>query len=57
MFLVIALGKIGIRVTPFVAAIGAASLGAGLETFRHPLSPFLQVAIPWIRRMERVTLA
>ncbi|GKW51808.1 MULTISPECIES: mechanosensitive ion channel family protein [Pseudoalteromonas] len=30
MFLVIALGKIGISVTPFVAAIGAASLGAGL---------------------------
>ena len=30
MFLIIALGKIGISVTPFVAAIGAASLGAGL---------------------------
>jgi len=30
MVLVIALGKIGISVTPFVAAIGAASLGAGL---------------------------
>ena len=30
MFLVIALCKIGISVTPFVAAIGAASLGAGL---------------------------
>ena len=30
MFLVIALGKVGISVTPFVAAIGAASLGAGL---------------------------
>jgi len=30
MFLFIALGKIGISVTPFVAAIGAASLGAGL---------------------------
>ena len=30
IFLVIALGKIGISVTPFVAAIGAASLGAGL---------------------------
>ena len=30
MFLVIAHGKIGISVTPFVAAIGAASLGAGL---------------------------
>lgn len=30
MFIIIALGKIGISVTPFVAAIGAASLGAGL---------------------------
>lgn len=30
MFAIIALGKIGISVTPFVAAIGAASLGAGL---------------------------
>ncbi|MFC3031901.1 mechanosensitive ion channel family protein [Pseudoalteromonas fenneropenaei] len=30
MFVVIALGKVGISVTPFVAAIGAASLGAGL---------------------------
>ncbi|MCP4059967.1 MAG: mechanosensitive ion channel, partial [Pseudoalteromonas sp.] len=30
MVVVIALGKIGISVTPFVAAIGAASLGAGL---------------------------
>lgn len=30
MFVIIALGKIGISVTPFVAAIGAASLGAGL---------------------------
>lgn len=30
MVLVITLGKIGISVTPFVAAIGAASLGAGL---------------------------
>lgn len=30
MFVVISLGKIGISVTPFVAAIGAASLGAGL---------------------------
>jgi len=30
MVLIIALGKIGISVTPFVAAIGAASLGAGL---------------------------
>lgn len=30
MFTIIALGKIGISVTPFVAAIGAASLGAGL---------------------------
>lgn len=30
MFVVIALGKLGISVTPFVAAIGAASLGAGL---------------------------
>ena len=29
-FLIIALGKIGISVTPFVAAIGALSLGAGL---------------------------
>ncbi|WP_105254276.1 mechanosensitive ion channel family protein [Pseudoalteromonas sp. T1lg75] len=29
-FVVIALGKVGISVTPFVAAIGAASLGAGL---------------------------
>ena len=28
--IIIALGKIGISVTPFVAAIGAASLGAGL---------------------------
>ena len=30
MFVVIALGKLGISITPFVAAIGAASLGAGL---------------------------
>jgi small conductance mechanosensitive channel len=30
MVIIIALGKIGISVTPFVAAIGAASLGAGL---------------------------
>ncbi|MCQ8877977.1 mechanosensitive ion channel family protein [Pseudoalteromonas shioyasakiensis] len=30
MVVIIALGKIGISVTPFVAAIGAASLGAGL---------------------------
>ncbi len=30
MFVVISLGKVGISVTPFVAAIGAASLGAGL---------------------------
>lgn len=30
MFIIIALGKVGISVTPFVAAIGAASLGAGL---------------------------
>ena len=30
MVIVIVLGKIGISVTPFVAAIGAASLGAGL---------------------------
>ena len=30
MFAVIALGKLGISITPFVAAIGAASLGAGL---------------------------
>lgn len=30
MFAVISLGKVGISVTPFVAAIGAASLGAGL---------------------------
>ncbi|CAH9050638.1 Small-conductance mechanosensitive channel [Pseudoalteromonas holothuriae] len=30
MFVIIALGKVGISVTPFVAAIGAASLGAGL---------------------------
>ncbi|MDW7547921.1 mechanosensitive ion channel [Pseudoalteromonas sp. McH1-7] len=30
MFVVISLGKIGISITPFVAAIGAASLGAGL---------------------------
>ncbi|MBQ4846119.1 mechanosensitive ion channel family protein [Pseudoalteromonas sp. MMG005] len=30
MFVIIALGKLGISVTPFVAAIGAASLGAGL---------------------------
>ncbi|MEI5639038.1 MULTISPECIES: mechanosensitive ion channel family protein [unclassified Pseudoalteromonas] len=30
MFVVIALGKVGISITPFVAAIGAASLGAGL---------------------------
>jgi small conductance mechanosensitive channel len=30
MVFIIALGKIGISVTPFVAAIGAASLGAGL---------------------------
>lgn len=30
MFSVISLGKVGISVTPFVAAIGAASLGAGL---------------------------
>ncbi|MDC2889362.1 mechanosensitive ion channel family protein [Psychrosphaera sp. 1_MG-2023] len=30
MVLIIALGKLGISVTPFVAAIGAASLGAGL---------------------------
>ena len=30
MFVVIALGKVGISVTPFVAAIGALSLGAGL---------------------------
>ncbi|BDF95181.1 MULTISPECIES: mechanosensitive ion channel family protein [Pseudoalteromonas] len=30
IFVIIALGKIGISVTPFVAAIGAASLGAGL---------------------------
>ena len=30
MFAIIALGKIGISVTPFVAAIGALSLGAGL---------------------------
>ena len=29
-FVIVALGKIGISVTPFVAAIGAASLGAGL---------------------------
>jgi small conductance mechanosensitive channel len=30
MFIIIALGKLGISVTPFVAAIGALSLGAGL---------------------------
>lgn len=30
MFVIIALGKIGISITPFIAAIGAASLGAGL---------------------------
>jgi len=30
MVVIIALGKLGISVTPFVAAIGAASLGAGL---------------------------
>lgn len=30
MVLIISLGKLGISVTPFVAAIGAASLGAGL---------------------------
>ncbi|TMO62988.1 mechanosensitive ion channel family protein [Pseudoalteromonas aurantia] len=30
MFVIISLGKLGISVTPFVAAIGAASLGAGL---------------------------
>lgn len=30
MFVIIALGKLGISVTPFVAAIGALSLGAGL---------------------------
>lgn len=30
MFSIIALGKVGISVTPFVAAIGALSLGAGL---------------------------
>ena len=30
MFAIISLGKVGISVTPFVAAIGAASLGAGL---------------------------
>ncbi|TLX47060.1 mechanosensitive ion channel protein MscS [Pseudoalteromonas phenolica] len=30
IFVVIALGKLGISITPFVAAIGAASLGAGL---------------------------
>ncbi len=30
VFVVLALGKIGISITPFVAAIGAASLGAGL---------------------------
>lgn len=30
MFTIIALGKVGISVTPFVAAIGALSLGAGL---------------------------
>ncbi|WP_418607386.1 mechanosensitive ion channel family protein [Pseudoalteromonas sp. US3C1013] len=30
MVIIISLGKIGISVTPFVAAIGAASLGAGL---------------------------
>ena len=29
-FIIIALGKVGISVTPFVAAIGAVSLGAGL---------------------------
>lgn len=30
MVLVVALGKLGVSVTPFIAAIGAASLGAGL---------------------------
>lgn len=30
MIVIIALGKLGISVTPFIAAIGAASLGAGL---------------------------
>jgi len=30
MFAIIALGKVGVSVTPFVAAIGALSLGAGL---------------------------
>jgi len=30
LFLIISLGKVGITVTPFVAAIGAMSLGAGL---------------------------
>lgn len=30
MFVIISLGKVGISITPFVAAIGAASLGAGL---------------------------
>ena len=30
MVLIIALGKIGISITPFVAAVGALSLGAGL---------------------------
>ena len=30
MVLIICLGKLGVSVTPFVAAIGAASLGAGL---------------------------
>jgi small conductance mechanosensitive channel len=30
MFVIISLGKLGISITPFVAAIGAASLGAGL---------------------------
>jgi len=29
-FIIIALGKVGISITPFVAAIGALSLGAGL---------------------------
>lgn len=39
IFLIIALGKIGISVAPFVAALGAASLGVGLA-IQGPLSNY-----------------